>query len=115
MQPGAFTPLGQTINISAPTAAPPVGVQVPQFSGDPPPQADCVFRIRNTSLSNDIRAGYGPTSALAQTNAAALPSTSVGLGPGQVEYVAANGNTYWSALALTATTNVEVTPGYLGG
>lgn len=110
MQTGAWSPKGVTFSISAPTSSPPAGVQA-TFFNDAPPQATCVFRLRNPSLSNDVRFGYGNSAAEAQTNAAALPSKSVSVGPGQVEYVQANAGTYWSALALTATTAAEVQPG----
>lgn len=110
MQTGAFVPRGNTIAISAPTAAPPVGVQAPVFSGDQA-QSQMVFRLRNPSLSNDAYFGYGGTAAEAQTNAAAPPAKCVTVGPGQVEYIEANAGTYWSALAVGATISVHVTPG----
>jgi hypothetical protein len=106
-----FNPQGETVVIAA-AVAPPLGVQVPvyeKFSSYVAGQ----MRIVNSS-NNIVHLGFGPTAAIAQTNAVAAaagnPAPSIPMLPGAVEILRFSAGFFFSGAAGAAST-VYMTPG----
>lgn len=107
----AFNPQGKTVVIAATTSAP-TGLQA-LVDTKYTPQATGQFRIVNSGTVT-VFLGFGPTAAEAAANAVApvagTPSNAMALLPGAIEVLRFTPNTYFSALASSAT-SVYITPG----
>lgn len=107
-----FNPTGNTVAITAANPAP-TGVQAlptnPNYTLDVGQ-----FRIANSSTGNIVHLGWGPTAALAQTNAVAAASGTPAAGlpilPGAIEVLRFTPGIFFSAFAAGAST-VFITPG----
>ena len=111
----AFRPAGPTFVISAPTSAPPDGVNVfgQTETFTPPAGGDCVMLVFNPGPSL-VWLAYG-TEDSAPTNAVApvggTPQSVVPLPAGSIQTFDFTWNTFFSALAATATQTIYLTPG----
>lgn len=107
----AFTPLGKTIVVAATTSAP-TGIQAPVYAKFDPQNAG-QYRFINAGTVT-VFLGTGTSAAEATSNAVApvagTPSEAIVLVPGAVEILRFNKDTYFSGLAVSATT-IYVTPG----
>ena len=108
----AFNPIGNTIAITANNPAP---TGVTALPTNPNYTLDVgQFRVVNSSTTTTIHLGWGPTAALAQTNAAAAASGAPAAGlpmlPGGTEILRFSPGVFFSAFASGATT-VFITPG----
>jgi hypothetical protein len=108
----AFNPQGKTVVVAAAGTAP-AGVQAPVYEKFNPQNAG-QYRITNSSTTDTVFLGFGPTAALAQAAAVApvagTPSDAIVLMPGVTVILRFNIDTYFSGLASGATT-VYITPG----
>jgi hypothetical protein len=102
----AFAPLGNTVVIAADAVAP-TGVQA-LVHGVLDAQSVGQYRVINASAVNTVFLGFGPTAALAASNAVApiagTPSSAIVLLPGSVEILRFGRETFFSGLAAAAST-----------
>jgi hypothetical protein len=107
----AFNPQGETVVVAAAAVAP-LGVQVPVYDRAKPQETGQI-RIVNAS-TNIVHLGYGPTAAIAQSNAVAAtagnPAAGIPLVAGAVEVLRFPAGWYFSGVAGAAST-VYLTPG----
>ena len=106
---GAFVQLGNTVTFLANTAAP-AAVQPTTATANG--ISYCQYRVFNSG-SQLVFLGYGSNSTIANNNAAVVTTTANSLPvlPGSLEIVSAPCNSYFTAITLTGTSQIYITPG----